>query len=80
MDLATLTSFFGWMAVINIVLLGFAGLMLMLGRPWISGVHGRMTGLSEERLNALYVTWLGNYKIAALTLSVVPWLALKLMG
>ncbi len=79
MDLATLRAFFGWMSVINILMLAFAAGFLTLGRSWVMRIHSRLTGLADEQLKQLYVNWLANYKIAILVLNLAPYLALYLI-
>ena len=80
MDFSALTTFFGWTAVLNIVFLLFASGMLISMRSFIVPIHENMLGLSEEALNLLYARFLAQYKCAAFVFSVIPYLALKLMG
>jgi len=79
-NIDTLTSFFGWCSVINIVMLCMATLMLTLMRDFISSIHSKMTGLGQTELSVAYFQYLANYKIAILMLNLVPYIALKLIN
>lgn len=79
MTVETLTTFFGWMAVLNIAYLTLAALALLGVQNWVLGIHQRMFPVDETDLRLAYFTWLGNYKIAAMVFSVVPYVALRLM-
>jgi hypothetical protein len=79
-DPETLTTFFGWCSVINIVMLCAATLMLTTMRDFISGIHGKMTGLGQPELSIAYFQYLANYKIAIVMLNLVPYIALKIIN
>jgi hypothetical protein len=79
-SLETLTAFFGWCAAINIILLTLASIMLAAMRGPILQIHGRMFGLSEDDLSRAYFQYLAQYKIAILVLSLVPYVALKMVA
>ncbi len=78
MTLDTLTTFFGWMAVLNIAYLALATIILTVARDWVSGQHQRLLGVSKADLAPAYFHWLGNYKIFTMIFSVVPYIALRL--
>ncbi len=80
MDLATLTAFFGWMTLINAVMLTLSALLLLGMRDVVIGLHERFLAMPEADLNALYANWLGAYKVGFLLLNFVPWLALRIVG
>ncbi|MDX1743497.1 MAG: hypothetical protein R3186_07880 [Ruegeria sp.] len=73
-----LTSFFGWMAVLNIAILLFSTAMILLMRDWIADVHGRMFQMERSDVKRTYFRYLATYKILTLIFCIVPWLALKL--
>lgn len=79
MSVETFTTFFGWMAVINIGYLTLATLVMLGMRTRMAGVHQRMFGISEQELKLAYFNWIANYKIVALVFSVVPYIALRLL-
>ncbi|KUJ77530.1 DUF6868 family protein [Ruegeria profundi] len=73
-----LTSFFGWMAVLNIAVLLFSTVMILLMRDWIADVHGRMFQMERSDVRRTYFRYLATYKILTLIFCIVPWLALRL--
>lgn len=80
MTLETLTTFFGWMTVLNFGVLAFAAVMMLTMRDWATGLHARMFGLEQAEVNKSYYNWLATYKVLALVFAFTPWLALTLMG
>ena len=74
-----LTTFFGWMATLNIAVLLFTTVMILLLQDWIAGIHGRMFQMDRADVKRAYFRYLANYKILTLIFCIVPWLALKLM-
>lgn len=79
MDIASLTSLFGWMTVINFALLIFSTLMLTMFRTSVIRIHTRVTGLEENALKRVYLYFLGFYKVLIILFNLVPYLALKLI-
>ncbi len=79
-NVETLVAFFGWCTVINVVLLSLAALMLTVMKDFVSGIHSKMTGLSQSELSVVYIQYLGNYKIAIIMLNLVPYIALKFIS
>lgn len=80
MDIATLTTFFGWTSVINMGILLLSAVGMFIGRGWAAPIHAKMSGLDEADLSRFYFNWLAQYKMGAFIFSVVPWIALKLMA
>ena len=79
MTQARLTSFFGWMTVLNFGLLAFATLAMLVMRDWVAGLHGRLFGLDETQVRLAFYSWLAGFKILAIVGSLVPYLALRLI-
>ncbi len=77
-SIETLTTFFGWCSVINIVILlgllvrGIVVRKLKLAE-WAFGV-------SEEEVKTAYVNVFMQYRSAILILNVTPYIALKVMA
>ncbi len=80
MTIATLTTFFGWCTVLNFGFLLFATIAVTLFREPAMRLHAKLTGVAEAELPKRYFDYLANYKLLALTLSFVPWLALTIMA
>ncbi|MEH6525929.1 MAG: DUF6868 family protein [Sneathiella sp.] len=79
-ELTGLTSFFGWMSAINILVLIIIALALMTLRGVIAPLHSKLLGVPEADLPGLYFRYVANYKIAVIVLNLVPYVALKLMA
>ena len=80
MNVDTLTTFFGWMSVITVLLLVVTTPAMILARDWISAIHGRMFGLDEHTLRLAYFQYLSGFKIVVTIFCVAPYIALKLMS
>lgn len=80
MEMATLTSVFGWMTLLNLGYLIVASICLTLCRTWVSGVHARLTGVPEGQLAGHYFTFLANFKVAVIILNLMPYLALRIVA
>lgn len=79
MTIDQLTTFFGWMSVVNIAVLLVATVGLIVLRPVAVRLHSALFPISDEALNSAYFNYLANLKILTLVFCVAPWLALKLM-
>lgn len=75
----TLTAFLGWMAVLNIAFLTLATLLILAMKGWAARLHGRLFGLEPADVHLAMYDWLGRYKLATLILSVMPYLAVRLV-
>ena len=62
-SIETLREFLAWCSIINIGMLLVSTLMLTLMRDWVSRIHAKMTGVSEEALPGIYLQFLGTYTI-----------------
>jgi len=78
-NLSTITAFFGWCTLLNIGLLAFSSVMISLLNTPIKSIHTKLIGVSIEKLDELYFSFLGNYKLAIFVFNLVPYCALKLM-
>lgn len=79
-DLATLTTFFGWCTVLSLGMGILGAVSLMLFRDFVKAVHSTLFGVDEGELDALYFQYLGNYKIAVIVFNLIPYLALKILS
>ncbi len=78
--LYSLTEFFGWCTIINILVLALTTLMLVANRGFVVKTHKKMFGLSEVDLTKAYFNYLALFKIAVIVFNLVPYLALKIIG
>ncbi|MCK5325807.1 MAG: hypothetical protein KAJ57_07355 [Woeseiaceae bacterium] len=79
-SLEAVTAFFGWMTVINFVLLVVTTIIVISMRDWISRMHARMFGLEPTDVSRAYFQYIGYFKIAIIVFSLTPYIALKLMA
>lgn len=79
-DIPTVTTFLGWCAVMNIGILFFTAFWLVAFRDFTKRVHSSLLGVDQDILDAAYIQFMGNLKIAVLVFNVVPYLALKIMA
>ncbi len=79
MTVETLTTFFGWMAVINIAFLTLATVAMIGMQTFMMSIHQRMFGIDDKDLKLSYFNWAANYKVVAIVFVIVPYIALKLM-
>lgn len=80
MTLSQLTELLGWASILNIAYLLLGTLVLSTLRESIMSLHSRMFGMAEADLPRAYFSFLANYKMLSLILTVFPYLALKIMG
>ena len=79
MTLDTLTTFFGWMVVLNITVLTIGSLAILLLKDWAANLHSGLFRLEAGFVRQAMYEWLGTYKVATFIFSIVPYLALRLM-
>ncbi len=79
-NVSTITTFLGWCTLLNIGLLAFSSFMITLLNTPLKAIHSKITRVSIDKLDELYFTFLGNYKLAILVLNLTPYCALKLMA
>ncbi|MDS1311852.1 MULTISPECIES: DUF6868 family protein [Marinobacter] len=80
MTISQLTELLGWASILNLGMLIFAGILLIVMKPFITSIHSRMFGIPESELATSYFNYLANYKIFSFVFIIAPYLALKIMG
>jgi len=80
MDIQTLTTFFMWCTILNIALLVLSSLICLCAGDWMYGVHGKWFSISRETFNVAIYSFLGLYKIFILVFSLIPYIALLIVG
>jgi hypothetical protein len=78
-SIETVTEFFGWCTVLNLILFTASSLLLMVSKDLVSGFHGKLFGISQQEVKLTYFQFMGNYKIAIIVLNLIPYIALKIM-
>jgi len=79
-SLSQITELLGWASVLNISFIIFAAILLVSMKGIIASIHSKMFGIPESELPKIYFNYLANYKIITLVFSVIPYIALKIMG
>ena len=79
MTLEQLTTFFGWMSVINLALFSFAVVVMWAFKGPGMRIHSAMFGISEDDLPLEWYRYLGTYNLALVFLNIVPYLALRII-
>ncbi|MBT8138877.1 MAG: hypothetical protein KJP25_03845 [Gammaproteobacteria bacterium] len=81
MTIESLVEFLGWCTILNYALLIFSTLMLATkSGDWAKGIHSKLFKIPQENLDALYFSYLANYKLAIFIFNLVPYIVLKIMG
>ncbi|NLU13402.1 MAG: hypothetical protein GXX06_09490 [Gammaproteobacteria bacterium] len=80
LDLATVTRFLGWCAVINIAVLICATFIVMVFNAQIKVIHSRLMATHTSGLNMLYFNFLANYTVLILMFNLVPYFALRILS
>lgn len=80
MTLDQLTEFLGWTVILNMGMLAFASILIVFFKSTIMAIHRKILSMSDQDLWKMYVNYLANYKIFTFVFSVMPYLALKIMG
>ncbi len=80
MTIEQLTSFFGWLTLLNIGLFALMALIIVSCKAKIAKLHSKMFGLKEAELYSLYFQYMGRYKILILAFNLMPYLALRVIG
>ncbi|MBN1548035.1 MAG: hypothetical protein JW902_15395 [Syntrophaceae bacterium] len=80
MDIEILRAFFGWCTIINGGLLIFAFLICATAGDWVYRMHSRWFRIPRETLDRTLYCFLGAMKIIVITLNLVPYVVLVIIG
>lgn len=75
-----LTEFFGWTSVLVIGYLILAAVIIVFFKGMIISIHSKFFNIDKTVIELKYFEFLSNFKVAAMILVVLPYLALKIMG
>lgn len=75
-----LTEFFGWTSVLVIGYLILATVIIVFFKNMIVSLHCKLFNIEKTVIELKYFEFLSNFKVAAMILVVLPYLALKIMG
>ena len=79
MDIDSLISFFGWMALINIGVLVFSTFFSILFRNTAHELHSKLFNIDKKELDLVYFRYLAHYKVLTIIFTIVPYFALRVM-
>ena len=74
-----LTSFFGWMSVVNFAFLAFATFSVFAMRDWVANLHARLFGIDPDQVRVMLYAWLALFKVLTIVFALAPYVALRLM-
>ena len=80
MDIESIREFFMWCTILNLALLLFSSLMCMCMKDWAYKIHSKLFCISRETFNVAFYSFLGIYKLLVFVFSVVPYIALSIIG
>ncbi len=80
MDIQTLTRFFMWCTIINGAMLVLWTTMLIMAPDLVYRKQSRWFPIPRETFNVVIYSFLGLFKIVFLVFSVVPYVALLIVG
>lgn len=80
MDIQTLTAFFMWCTIVNVVIFTWAAMWFMLAPDFIYRMQNRLYPLPRETFNMVIYAFLALHKIAIIVFNVSPWVALLIVA
>ena len=80
MDIQTLTSFFMWCTIINGGILVLWSLFFLSAPNFVYRTQSRWFSISRENFDLVFYCFLGAFKIFFMFFSLVPWIALSIIG
>ena len=75
-----LKAFFLWCTIINGCLLALSTIVFILAPEAIFQIHSKLLPVSQETYNNAIYLFLGLFKIIWLTFTLVPYVALRVIG
>lgn len=80
MEMQTLTAFFMWCTILNVVIYAWAAIWFIAAPDFIYRVQSRLVRLPRERFDVIIYAFLALHKVLIIVFAVVPWLALLIVG
>lgn len=80
MDLERMREFLFWCLLLNVAIYTLTALATLLLRNFMSSIHEKLFGLSQETVQKAFYTYLAAYRLSIIMFNLVPWLALVLMS
>ena len=80
MDIQTLTTFFMWCTILNVALLVLSSLFCICARDWAYRIHSKLFSISRETFNVMMYSFIALYKLLVIVFSLIPYIALLIIG
>ena len=80
MDIDSIRAFFMWCTILNVALLSLSSLMCICAGDWAYRIHSKLFSISRETFNVAIYSFLGLYKIFVFVFSLIPFIALSIIG
>ena len=79
-SMEALTSFFGWLTLVNIAVYMLTVLGIVTMRGFMLSMNTRLFGISEEEVSNKTFDYVARFKLYITVFAFAPWAALKLMA
>ena len=79
MDIEILREFLFWCLLLNMAIDTFTALVTLRLRNFMSGMHERLFGVSQQTVHTAFYIYLAAYKLLIIVFNFVPWLALVII-
>ena len=79
-DISVITTFLGWCTIVHLGLYALSAVIITIFSGPVKSIHSTLSNIPPEKLDVLYFNFLGNYKLAIIITSLVPYVALKVMA
>lgn len=80
MEIETVKDFFMWCTIINVALLALSFLFCAGAGNWVYRKHTKWFPMPRETFNVALYAFLGTYKMMFIMFSLVPYVALLIIG
>ena len=79
-DIPILQQFFMWCTILNFGILIITSLFLAVAGDFVYWIQSKFFTISREAFDTVVYSWIALYKIVVIAFSLVPWLALEIIG
>ena len=80
MDIDTVRTFLMWCTIINVAILAYSVIICAVAGNFIYRMHSKWFPMPRETFNVVIYSYLGIFKILVITLNLVPYIALLILG
>jgi hypothetical protein len=69
-----------WCTILNVALLLLSSLLCICAGDWAYSIHSKLFSISRETFNVAIYSFLGLYKVLVFVFSLIPYVALLIIG